>query len=122
MFYLRLLSRLEELLLLGLPGLLVLCKVLLVKLVQVDARDVDDSGGCDDVAGVYAAEGNTVELEGAGNEDDAAREGLQIDNALSTEPAGEDDEDCARLKGGAEGGGLLSLTNLLRILVIILGL
>lgn len=115
MFYLRLLSRLEELLLFGLLGLLVLRKVLLVKLFQVDAGDVNDSGSCDDVAGVYTTEGNTVELKGASNEDDTTREGLQVDNALSTESAGKDDEDCAGLKGGAEGGGLLGLTNLLRV-------
>jgi len=110
---LRLLSRLEELLLFGLLGLLVLRKVLLVKLLQVDAGDVNDSGSCDDVAGVYTAEGNTVELKGASDEDDTAREGLQVDNALSTESAGKDDEDCAGLKGGAEGGRFLGLTNLL---------
>jgi len=110
---LRLLSPLKEFLLLGLLGLLVLDKVLLVKLAQVDAGNVNDSRGCNNVAGVYAAEGNTIELEGASNEDDTAREGLQVDDALPTESAGEDDEDCAGLEGGAESGRLLSFANLL---------
>jgi len=110
---LRLLSCLIELLLLGFLGLLVLSKVFLVKLIQLNAGDVNDSGGCNNVAGVNTAEGNTVELEGASNEDDTAREGFQVDDALSTESTGEDDEDCTGLEGGAEGGGLLGFANLL---------
>jgi len=110
---LRLLSCLKKLFLLGFLSLLVFGKVLLVKLIQLNACDVDDSGGCNYVAGVYTAEGNAVELEGAGNEDDTAREGFQVDDALSTESAGEDDEHRTGFERGAEGGGFLGFANLL---------
>lgn len=101
--YLGLLSLLEEGLLagllLGLLGGEVLGLRDLLDLLLIEARDVDLVGSGDDVSGVDSAEGNTVDLEGAGDEEDALVKGLQEDDTLATETASEEDEDSAGLEG-----------------------
>lgn len=110
--YLWLLSLLEESLLASLLLGLLTHEVLglgdLVNLLGVDAGQVDLLGGGDDVSGVDPSQGNTVDLEGAGDEQDALVEGLQEDDALATETAGEQDQDGTGLQSlawlpGADG-------------------
>lgn len=100
---LGLLSLLEESLLtgllLGLLGSEVLGLRDLLDLLLIEAGDVDLVGSGDDVSGVDSAEGNTVDLEGAGDEEDALVKGLQEDDTLATETASEEDEDSAGLEG-----------------------
>ena len=51
-----------------------------------------------DIAGVDPPEGNTVDFERTGHQQDALREVLEEDDTLSPEAAGKEDEDGARLK------------------------
>lgn len=103
--YLGLLALLEESLLtsllLGLLGGEVLGLSNLVDLGLVDASEIDLLGSGDDVAGVDATKGNTVDLEGAGDEKDTLVESLEEDDALATETASEEDQDGAGHKGAA---------------------
>lgn len=114
--YLGLLSLLEESvltgLLLGLLGGEVLGLGDLLDLLLVEAGDVDLVRGGDDVSGVDSSEGNTVDLEGAGDEEDALVESLQEDDSLAAEAAGEEDEDGAGFEGLAGGPGSDGLANL----------
>lgn len=95
--YLRLLALLEERLLSLLLVTLLPSKVLvtrnLINLLRVNTGQIDLVRGSDNVAGVDAAEGNTVDLERAGDEEDALAKVLQEDDALATEAASEEDED-----------------------------
>ena len=80
----------------------------LVDLLLIQAGDVDLVGGGDDVSGVDPAQGHAVDLEGAGDEEDTLVEGLEEDDALAAEAAGEQDQDGTGLKGlpgspGADG-------------------
>lgn len=116
--YRGLLSLLEEGLLTGLLLLLLADEVLglrdLLNLRGVEARDVDLEGRRDDVARVDPAEGDAVDLEGTGDEEDALVEGLEEDDALAAEAAGEQDQDRAGLEGGAGAPGAESLAGLFR--------
>jgi len=116
MSYLGLLSLLEESLLtsllLGLLGGEVLGLRDLLNLLLVEARDVDLVRGSDDVSGVDSSERDTVDLEGAGDEEDTLVEGLQEDDTLATEAASEEDEDSTGLKGLARSPRSDSLANL----------
>lgn len=103
--YLGLLALLEESLLtgllLGLLGGEVLGLSNLVDLGLVDASEIDLLGSGDDVAGVDATKGNTVNLERAGDEKDTLVESLKEDDALATETASEEDQDGAGDEGAA---------------------
>lgn len=103
--YLGLLALLEESLLTGLLLGLLSGEVLglsnLVDLGLVDAGEIDLLGSGDDVAGVDATKGNTVDLEGAGDEKDTLVESLKEDDALATETASEEDQDGAGHEGAA---------------------
>lgn len=110
--YLWLLSLLEEGLLAGLLlGLLsdeVLGLTDLLDLLLVDSGQVNLLGCGDDVSGVDAAQGHTVDLEGTGDEEDTLVEVLQKDDTLAAEAAGEEDQDGTGLEGlawlpGADG-------------------
>ena len=68
--------------------------------------------GGDHIAGVDTAEGNTVDLEGTGNEEDTLVEVLEEDNALATEATGKEDEDGTGLEALADLGGTDSLADL----------
>lgn len=84
----------------------------LLDLLLVQARDVDLVGGGDDVSGVDASQGNAVDLEGAGDEQNTLVEGLEEDDALAAEAAGEKDQDGAgleRLPGRPGADGLADL-------------
>jgi len=84
----------------------------LLDLLLVEAGDVDLVGGGDDVSGVDAAQGDTVDLEGAGDEENTLVEVLEEDNALAAESASEKDQDGAglqRLAGSPSTGGLADL-------------
>ena len=114
--YLGLLPLLEESLLtgllLGLLGGEVLRPGDLLDLGLVDTGQVDLEGCGDNVSRVDAAEGNTVDLERAGNEQDTLIEGLQEDDALATEPTSEQNQDGAGLEGAARGPRADSLADL----------
>lgn len=77
---------------------------------DLDGGDVDLGGGGDDVGLVDALQGNSVDLVGAGDEEEARVEDLEADGPLSAEAAGEEDDDGSRGDGGADlGGGAGSL-------------
>ena len=59
----------------------------------VQAGDVDDGGGRDDVAVVDATQWDAVGLEGTGDEEDALFELAQEHDALTAEAAREEDQD-----------------------------
>jgi len=113
---LGLLALLEESLLasllLGLLGGVVLGLGNLLNLGLVDAGKVDLERGGDNISGVDAAEGNTVDLEGAGNEEDALVEGLEEDDTLATEATGQENQDGTGLEGAAGSPGTGGLAGL----------
>lgn len=105
--YLRLLALLEECLLSFLFVTLLPSKVLitcnLINLLLINTSQINLVRSSDNVAGVDAAEGNTVNFEGACDEEDALAEVLQEDDALAAETTSEEDEDGAgseRFSGG----------------------
>ena len=114
--YLGLLALLEESLLanllLGLVGGEVLWLRDLLDLLGVEAGDVDLERGGDNVARVNPAQGDAVDLEGAGDEEDALVEGLKEDDALATEAAGDEDQDGTGLQGLAGSPGTEGLADL----------
>ena len=92
----------ETLLAALLVGLLVACKVVLAAslLHGLGVNAVERHGGLggDHVAGIDAAERDTVELEWASNEENTLWEGLKEDHTLASEAASEEDEDGTRLE------------------------
>jgi hypothetical protein len=113
---LRLLALLEES---GLASLLLglLCREEIrlgnfVELLRVEAVEVDLERGGDDVARVDSPEGDTVDLEGAGDEEDTLVECLDEDDALAAEATGQEDQNGAGLEGLARGPGADRLANL----------
>lgn len=114
--YLWLLSLLEE----SLLGLLLLALLLgevvgggrLLDGLLVNAANIDARAGRDHVAGIHPSEGNTIDLEGASDEEDTLVEVLEEDDTLATETAGEEDQNGARLEAFPQLGwadGLASL-------------
>ena len=106
--YLWLLALLEEL---GLAGLLLgslTSEVLLagdfLDLLGVDTRDINLVGCGDNVAGVDAANWDTVDLEWTGDEENTLVEVVQEDDALATEAASEENENGAGDEGRARSG------------------
>lgn len=61
---------------------------------------------------VYAAEGHAVGFEGPGYEESALGEVAQENDTFAPETAGEENEDCAGLKGFAVFGGMGGFTSL----------
>jgi hypothetical protein len=104
--HLRLLALLEERVLTRLVGSLVLGEVVacagLLQNLLVYALQVDLGRGGDDIASVYSSQGNTVDFEGTGNEEDTLLEVLEDDDALATEATSEEDDDGAGLEGLAD--------------------
>jgi len=112
-----LLALLEESLLTLLLGGLVLGEITvggnLLDDGAVDAAEVDLLACGNNVAGVDAAEGDTVGLEGPGDKEHTLVECLEEDHALAAETTGQENEDGAGLEGLAElswAGGLAGLT------------
>lgn len=85
----------------------------LLNLLLVEGGEVDLVGGGDNVAGVDAAQGNTVDLEGARDEQDTLVEGLEEDDALAAEAAGEQDQDGTGLQRLARSPGAEGLADLI---------
>eukprot|EP01137_Pigoraptor_chileana_P009315 Opistho-2@57355 len=81
-------SRLLLLVLLG-PAEVVVGELL----VHLDSADVNLGRGRNDKRLVHTAKGNTVDLEGAVDKEEAGRELLKEHDAASTEAAGEENED-----------------------------
>ena len=78
----------------------------------VEAVEGDAGLGCDHVAGVDAAEWDTVDLEGTGNDEGALLSDLEEDHTLASETASEEDKDSARLEGCARLVWVLGLAGL----------
>lgn len=71
-----------------------------------EGGEIDLGGGGDNVGLVDPPQGDTVDLEGSGNEEETASlELLEEDDTLATEAAGEEDEDGSGGDGRAELGG-----------------
>lgn len=105
MSYLGLLALLEEGLLAVLLGLLLPGEVGvagdLLNDGRLNAGNVNLGPGGDNVAGVDASDGNTVDLEGTGDEENTLVKSLEEDNTLATETTGKEDQDGTGLEGGA---------------------
>jgi len=114
--YLRLLSLLEKGLLAGLLLGLLASEVLwlrdIAELLVVDALEVDLLRRRDDVPGVDSPERNAVDLEGAGDEENALVEVLEEDDALAAEAAREQDQDGTGLQRRSRGPGPGGLADL----------
>lgn len=121
--YLGLLALLEESILSGLVCGLVLGEVALLRgLLQdtlINTSDVDGGGGSDDIAGVYAAQGNAVNLEGTGDEEDTLGQVLEDNDALATEATSEEDDDGTGLEGSTGLSRASSLTGLESMLAMV---
>jgi hypothetical protein len=78
----------------------------------VYALQVDLGGGSNDIAGVYSSQGNTVDFEGTGNEEDTLFEVLENDDALAAEATGKEDNDDTGLDGLADLRGADGLAGL----------
>jgi hypothetical protein len=110
--HLRLLALLEESLLALLLLRLALGEVTslagLLHNAIVDTSKVHLGRGRDNISGVDPSEGDAVDFERTGNEEDTLLEVLEEDDTLATETTGEEDDDgaggerCANL-GRAEG-------------------
>jgi hypothetical protein len=101
--HLGLLALLEESVLARLVGSLVLGEVAvlagLLDNLLIYACKVDLGGGSNDIAGVYSAEGNTVNFEGTGNKEDTLGKVLEDNDALAAEATSKEDDDGTGLKG-----------------------
>ena len=85
----------------------------MIDLVQsTDAGQVYRGRSSDNVAGIYAAERNAVDLEGTGDQKDAVGERLEVHDALAAESPRKDDQDFSWDKGRTEGSWLLVLADL----------
>ena len=84
----------------------------LLNLLLVEAADVDLVRSSDDVSGVDTAQGNTVDLEGTGDEQDTLVKRLEEDDTLATEATGEEDQDGAGLERLARSPGADGLADL----------
>lgn len=114
--YLGLLALLEERILARLVcGLAVGEVAVLADLVQdlgVDALQVHLGGGSDNISGVDPSQGNAVDFEGTGDEEDTLGQVLEEDNTLAAEATSEEDDDGAwdeRLPGFRRSDSLASL-------------
>lgn len=114
--YLSLLSLLEESLLAGLLLGLLRGEVLgggdLLHLGLVDTGQVNLEGCGNDVSRVDATKRDTVDLEGAGDEQDTLVEVLEEDDALAAETASEQDQDGTGLERAARRPRANSLADL----------
>lgn len=122
------LALLEESLLAGLLGGLVLGEVAGVAgLLQdgfVDTSNIHLGRGRNDVPGVHPSEGDAVDFEGTGDEEHTLLEVLQDDDTLAAEAASEEDDDGAgseRLAnlGRADGLAGLEMVSVLRFHIAI---
>lgn len=105
----------EKLLLVLSVGLAAVLEIVIVdRSRNGDLGDIDLGGGGNDVGLVDALEGDTVRLEGSGNEEEARGKDLEDDCPLSTEPSTKKDNNNSRGDGGAGLGGVLVLAALLR--------
>lgn len=110
------LALLEESLLAGLLGGLVLGEVAgLAGLLQdgvVDTSNIHLGRGRNDIPGVHPSEGDAVDFEGTGDEEDSLLEVLEDDDTLAAEATSEEDDDGAgreRLANLGRADGLASL-------------
>jgi hypothetical protein len=101
--YLGLLALLEERVLTGLVGRLVLGEVaVLANLVQnlrVDALQVDRGRGSDHISGVHPSQRHAVDFERSGDKEHTLGEVLEEDNTLAAETTSEEDDDGSGLEG-----------------------
>lgn len=97
---------------LGLGSLLLLEELIASLLADLDTRDIDLGAGGNDVSLVDTLKRDTVDLVGAGDEEQAGGELLKEDNALATETAGEEDQDGTGSDGLTDLGGLADLAGL----------
>lgn len=81
----------------------------------IDSSNIDESGCGDHIAVVYAADGNAIGLEGAGDEEHALLELAKQNHALTAEAAREEDENGAGCEGLAVFGGVCGLAGLSRL-------
>jgi hypothetical protein len=72
--------------------------------VGVDSVQVDYGGGEGYVTPVDASQPNSIDLDGAGDQEDTIPQGLEEDDELSSESANEDGQDRAGPEGMREDG------------------
>lgn len=84
----------------------------------VNTGDVHGGRGRNNVAGVHPSEGDAVDFEGTGDEEDTLLKVLEDDDTLAAETASEEDDDGSGLEGRANlgrAGGLAGLEELLEL-------
>ena len=67
----------------------------------LEGRDINFRRGSNDICLVHSSQGDTVDLEGTGDQKQTASKGLQEYNALSTVSASEEDKDGSGGDGAA---------------------
>lgn len=82
----------EELALSSLLGAFLLLEEGIVDLRNIDSLDVDLGAGSQSVSLVHSLEGDTVDLVGAGNEEETRGQLLEENNASASEATSEEDE------------------------------
>ena len=111
----------EEIFLASLLGLGVLLEECVVDLGNINSLDVDLGGGGQSVSLIHSLEGDTVDLVGAGNEEEARGELLKENNTAATEATSEDNKDGAGGNTLAELGSLVLGALLVVLLLVISG-
>ena len=108
----------EELALTSLLCLLLLLEESIVNLGSINTLEVDLGGCSQSVSLVHSLEGDTVDLVGAGDEEQTGGELLEEDNASAAEATGEEDQNGAGGNALSELGGL-GLGGLLVVLLLV---
>jgi hypothetical protein len=110
------LALLEESILSRLLGGLVLGEVaILGGLLQnglIHAIQIHLGRSGDDIAGIYPSQGNAIDFERTGDEEDALGKVLEENNTLATEAASEENDDGTRLEGSPGFGRTQGLAGL----------
>ena len=111
----------EELVLTSLLGLAVLLEECVVDLGSINSLEVDLGGGGQSVSLIHSLEGDTVDLVGAGNEEETRGKLLEENNAAATEATSEDNQHGTGGNTLAELGGLVLGALLVMLLLVISG-
>ena len=111
----------KELVLTSLLGLGVLLEEGINNLRSINSLDVNLSAGGQSVSLVHSLKGNTVDLVGAGNEEETRGELLEENNTSATEATSEEDEDAAWNNALSELSNLVLGALLVVLLLVVSG-
>lgn len=95
-------------------GLLLSSKVGNVELGSINGRDINLGGSGDHISGVDSSNGDTVNLEGARDQQSVVLQRLQVNNSLASESASKDDQNSTGYERRSKRSGLSGLSSSLR--------